>query len=46
LLADNSANKKGETTKTPSKKDIMFTIFRPNTGLQVGEIKITEHFYS
>lgn len=35
LMADNNANKKGETTKSPSKKDIMFTIFRPNTGLQV-----------
>lgn len=35
LMADNSANKKVETTKTPSKKDIMFTLFRPNTGLQV-----------
>lgn len=34
-MADNNANKKGETTKSPSKKDIMFTIFRPNTGLQV-----------
>lgn len=34
-MADNSANKKGESTKTPSKKDTMFTIFRPNTGLQV-----------
>lgn len=35
LMADNSANKKAETTKSPSKKDIMFTLFRPNTGLQV-----------
>lgn len=34
-MADNNVNKKGETTKLPSKKDIMFTIFRPNTGLQV-----------
>lgn len=36
-MADNSG-KKGETTKPPSKKekkDMMFTIFRPNTGLQV-----------
>lgn len=36
-MADNSS-KKGETAKSPTKKekkDIMFTIFRPNTGLQV-----------
>ncbi|XP_015375524.1 PREDICTED: protein strawberry notch [Diuraphis noxia] len=42
LLADNSANKKGETTKTPSKKDIMFTIFRPNTGLQLRQESLSE----
>ncbi|XP_050441174.1 protein strawberry notch [Adelges cooleyi] len=42
LMADTSANKKGESTKSPSKKDIMFTISRPNTGLQLKQESLSE----
>ncbi|XP_050547780.1 protein strawberry notch [Daktulosphaira vitifoliae] len=41
IMADNNSNKKSENTKT-LKKDIMFMLFRPNTGLQLRQESLSE----